>query len=90
MGRCLLAYIVEKFSGESYATYLAHHIFEPLKMTHSGFATMAAVVPQMSEGYSREGSTLMRLTEANEVNPTTEVIPVNLRKPENQKLYAPG
>jgi len=24
-------------------------------MTHSGFATMAAVVPQMSEGYSREG-----------------------------------
>jgi CubicO group peptidase (beta-lactamase class C family) len=29
-----------------------------LKMTHSGFATMAAIVPQMSEGYSREGSTL--------------------------------
>ena len=55
----LLAYIVEKLSGESYATYLAHHIFEPLKMTHSGFATMAAIVPQMSEGYSREGSTLI-------------------------------
>ncbi len=56
----LLAYIVEKLSGESYATYLAHHIFEPLKMTHSGFATMAAIVPQMSEGYSREGSTRIR------------------------------
>jgi D-alanyl-D-alanine carboxypeptidase len=56
----LLAYIVEKLSGESYATYLAHHIFEPLKMTHSGFATMAAIVPQMSEGYSRVGSTLIR------------------------------
>ena len=56
----LLAYIVEKLSGESYATYLAHHIFEPLKMTHSGFATMAAIVPQMSEGYSRDGSTLIR------------------------------
>src|ERR1700675_715589 len=54
----LLAYIIERLSGESYATYLAHHIFEPLKMTHSGFATMAAIVPQMSEGYSREGSTL--------------------------------
>ena len=56
----LLAYIIEKLSGESYAHYLAHHIFEPLKMTHSGFATMAAVVPQMSEGYSREGSSLVR------------------------------
>jgi len=56
----LLAYIVEKLSGESYAAYLAHHVFEPLKMTHSGFATMAAMVPQMSEGYSRDGSTLIR------------------------------
>jgi len=56
----LLAYIIEKLSGESYAEYLAHHIFEPLKMTHSGFATMAAVVPQMAEGYSREGGSLVR------------------------------
>jgi CubicO group peptidase (beta-lactamase class C family) len=56
----LLAYIIEKLSGESYAEYLAHHIFEPLKMTHSGFATMAAVVPQMAEGYSRESGSLVR------------------------------
>ena len=56
----LLAYIIEKLSGESYASYLAHHIFEPLKMTHSGFATMAAIVPQMAEGYSREGDLLQR------------------------------
>jgi D-alanyl-D-alanine carboxypeptidase len=56
----LLAYIIEKLSGESYAAYLVHHIFEPLKMSHSGFATMSAVVPQMSEGYSREGGSLVR------------------------------
>jgi D-alanyl-D-alanine carboxypeptidase len=54
----LLAYIIEKLSGESYATYLAHHIFEPLEMTRSGFATMEAIVPQMAEGYSREGNAI--------------------------------
>src|SRR5262249_8092144 len=46
--------------GESYTAYLVHHIFEPLKMTHSGFATMTAIVPQMADGYSRDGSTLVR------------------------------
>lgn len=56
----LLAFIIEKLSGESYATYLARHIFEPLKMEHSGFATMAAIVPQMADGYTREGSSLRR------------------------------
>ena len=55
----LLAYIIEKLSGESYATYLAHHIFEPIKMTHSGFASMATIVPQMADGYSHDGSTLV-------------------------------
>ena len=56
----LLAYIIEKVSGESYGAYLAHHVFEPLKMSHSGFTPMTAIVPQMAQGYSREGNVLTR------------------------------
>jgi CubicO group peptidase (beta-lactamase class C family) len=56
----LLAFIIEKLSGEPYAAYLAHHIFGPLKMDHSGFATMDAIVPQLAEGYTREGPGLHR------------------------------
>lgn len=54
----LLAYIIEKISGESYGDYLLHHIFEPSKMIHSGFASTLAVVPQMAEGYTLEGAVL--------------------------------
>jgi CubicO group peptidase (beta-lactamase class C family) len=56
----LLAFIVERLSGESYEMYLDHHIFQPLHMAHSGFATMATIVPQMAEGYTRENGTLHR------------------------------
>jgi len=54
----LLAFIIEEVSGESYQAYLARHIFGPLRMVHSGFATMADIVPQMASGYSREGDNL--------------------------------
>jgi D-alanyl-D-alanine carboxypeptidase len=54
----LLAYIIEKLSGEPYGTYLTHHIFSPLKMTHSGFAPTLAIVPQMAEGYTRQDGIL--------------------------------
>jgi CubicO group peptidase (beta-lactamase class C family) len=43
----LLAYLIEKLSGESYGTYLAHHIFDRLKMTHSGYAATLAIVPRL-------------------------------------------
>ncbi len=54
----LLALVIEKVSGETYADYLAHHIFAPLNMIHSGFASTLAVVPEMAEGYKREGTTV--------------------------------
>jgi D-alanyl-D-alanine carboxypeptidase len=55
----LLAYIIEKVSGEPFGIYLARHIFSPLEMKHSGFAATLAIVPGMAEGYSRnENGTL--------------------------------
>jgi CubicO group peptidase (beta-lactamase class C family) len=54
----LLAYIVEKVSGQTYGDYLSQHIFEPLHMIHSGFVPAHTIVPQMAEGYSRDSGTL--------------------------------
>jgi CubicO group peptidase (beta-lactamase class C family) len=50
----LLAYIIERVSGEEYGAYLTDHIFEPLKMIHSGFASTLAIVPNAAEGYTFE------------------------------------
>lgn len=54
----LLAYVIEFVSGEKYGEYLARHIFEPLKMAHSGYASTLAVIPQMAEGYVFENGQL--------------------------------
>lgn len=54
----LLASIIEKVSGKAYAAYLTENIFKPLGMKDSGFASTLAIVPQMAEGYAREGNGL--------------------------------
>lgn len=54
----LLAYIIEKLSGQTYADYLQKNIFRPLGMKNSGFASTLAVVPQMADGYAKDGNSV--------------------------------
>jgi D-alanyl-D-alanine carboxypeptidase len=54
----LLAYIIDKVSGESYGDYLTDHIFKPLGMSHSEFASSRTVIPNMTEGYSSQDGKL--------------------------------
>lgn len=52
-GYILLGYIIEKVSGETYADYIQHHIFDPLGMTSSGYDVSTTVIAKRAAGYSR-------------------------------------
>jgi CubicO group peptidase (beta-lactamase class C family) len=54
-GATLAGYIVERVSGEKFADYIAHHIFQPLGMTHSTFVQPLpkALAGDMSSGYDK-------------------------------------
>jgi CubicO group peptidase (beta-lactamase class C family) len=53
-GASLAGYIVQRVSGEPFATYVERHIFTPLDMTHSSFRQPlpANLAPLMSKGYT--------------------------------------
>ena len=53
-GYILLGYIIEKVSGESYAQYVQHHIFDPLGMTSSGYDVSKTIIAKRAAGYSRD------------------------------------
>jgi D-alanyl-D-alanine carboxypeptidase len=48
----LLAYVIERVSGESYASYLARSFFEPLGMTSTGELAPLTLVPHLASGYT--------------------------------------
>lgn len=55
-GYVLLGYIIERVSGESYATFLHENIFVPLKMNNTGYDTTYPALPQHATGYYADRS----------------------------------
>ncbi len=50
-GYILLGYIIERVSGESYASFLQDNIFRPLKMYNTGYDVAYPTLPQHATGY---------------------------------------
>jgi CubicO group peptidase (beta-lactamase class C family) len=51
-GYFLLGYIVEKAAGESYESFLQKNIFEPLKLTNTGYDHFDTILKKRATGYS--------------------------------------
>ncbi len=51
-GYVLLGHVVEKVSGKTYENFLRENIFEPLKMTSTGYDHAAEVVKRRARGYA--------------------------------------
>jgi D-alanyl-D-alanine carboxypeptidase len=58
-GYVLLGAIIEKASGQTYASFVADRIFKPLGMAHSYYGTDEPKVPRLAGGYT-EGDKPMR------------------------------
>ena len=52
-GYCLLALIIERVSGQSFASYIQQHIFQPLQMTQSIVYEAGKPIPNRAMGYAR-------------------------------------
>ncbi len=57
-GYIFLGIIVEKVSGEKYASYLEKHIFNPLGMLNSGYDETNVVLPHRASGYQPCGESI--------------------------------
>ena len=52
-GYCLLALVVERASGQSFASFVEQRIFQPLQMSHSVVYEAGQPVPNRAMGYAR-------------------------------------
>lgn len=57
-GYILLGYLVEKISGQTYEAFLRENIFEPLKMTNTGYDNPNTLLKHRASGYSLRTGTL--------------------------------
>jgi len=57
-GYVLLGFIIEKVSGESYASYVTRNILAPLGMSDTGYDNTSDVVAKRASGYERSGGGL--------------------------------
>lgn len=51
-GYVLLAYLIERVSGRSYADYLRANVFEPLGMSDSGYDLHGTIIERRASGYT--------------------------------------
>jgi CubicO group peptidase (beta-lactamase class C family) len=52
-GYFLLGYVIEKAGGEPYDVFLQKNIFDPLKLTNTGYDRHATILKNRATGYSR-------------------------------------
>lgn len=50
-GYILLGYIIEKVSGQTYASFIENNIFKKLGMLHSYYGSKSAIIPNRAHGY---------------------------------------
>jgi CubicO group peptidase (beta-lactamase class C family) len=58
-GYILLGHVIEKLSGKSYEAFLQENIFDPLKMTSTGYDSPARVIKHRAAGYITRGNVLI-------------------------------
>lgn len=51
-GYVLLGYLIEKISGQPYATFVQENIFTPLGMKDSGYDSNSEIIPRRAAGYA--------------------------------------
>jgi len=71
-GYILLGVVIQDVSGETYASYIRQHVFQPAGMTHTGYRVYSpAHVPGMAHGYRLIGSSLQDISDMPQIaNPS--------------------
>jgi CubicO group peptidase (beta-lactamase class C family) len=57
-GYVLLGHLIEKVSGQTYEAFLRENIFEPLRMTNTGYDNAATLLKHRASGYTMRTGTI--------------------------------